>query len=96
MNDVANHLVRLHAPDVLLDRVVEILHAERDAVEPHLSERLQRRLIHHARIDFDGNLGVGRQGHFFTNRSEDAAELLGREIGRRAAAEVNLPQVVAA
>jgi hypothetical protein len=51
----------LLAPDGLLYVRIEILHAERDAREAQAGERVDVGRGGHARIDFDGALGVGQK-----------------------------------
>ena len=81
---------RLVAIDGFLDLRVEVLDAHRHAVESELGRGgnvLGRR---HPRVDLDADLGVGKDPESRGRMAVKIAHLLGRQVGRRAAAPMEL------
>jgi hypothetical protein len=80
----------------MLHRRVEILHADRDAVEAERGQRLHAAGPELARIDLDRALGIGLEVELRADRVCERAHLLGREKSRRTAAEMQLRHAPAA
>ena len=92
LDHLAHHLNRLDALHVLLHARVEILHAERGAVEAEAAQRFKRFARGDARVELHRDFGVVRQRETVGDRGVQPLDLARRQVGRRAAAPVNLPQ----
>ena len=69
---------------------LEILNAHAEAVEAEAAQGFEVRAAGDARVDFDSDFGVGREGKSLARVAEEIFHLRGREIRRRAAAPVEL------
>ena len=69
---------------------IEILDAHAEAIEAEAAQGFQMRAVGDARIDFDADFSVGREGKLLGERAEKIFHLRGRQIGGRAAAPVKL------
>ncbi len=68
-DQVARHLVGLHAMDGLLHERIEILHAHAQAIETETAKSFEMRGGGDARVDFDADFGVGRKGEALARES---------------------------
>ena len=84
------------APDLFQLLVVRGLHAERQAVHALLFHHVEHLFIRALRIALDRDLRVVRQRELAAHLLQDAAQILGPEAGRRAAADVDRVHRVAA
>jgi hypothetical protein len=75
---------------------VEVLDAHADAAEAEAGERLEVRARRDAGVHLEGLLGVGADREAGRDEAVQALELRGREVGRRAAAEVELHDLLRA
>ena len=89
-DQIAGHLIGLDAMDGLLHFGVEILDAHAQAIEAEAAQAFEVLLAGDARVDFDADLGVGSEGEALRRVAEQVFHLRGREVGRRAAAPVEL------
>ena len=69
---------------------MKILNAHAQAVEAETAQGFEMLAAGDARIDFDADFGVGREGEALAGEAEEIFHLRGREIGGRAAAPVEL------
>ena len=89
--DQGKHLLgRLDAVHRLLHDGVEILHAERQAVEAQLRQVAQPLGRHGARVDLDGVFAPRHQAEVAPQHGHQLAQLVVAEEGGRAAAQVQL------
>ncbi|MNH06467.1 hypothetical protein D3C79_658340 [compost metagenome] len=86
----ADEVVVLLAVDRDLDRLVEVLHAEADAVEAQLPQHIQHVDRYLARIHLYADLALVREPEVFAQHGHQAAGLGFIQIGGRAAAPVQL------
>ena len=86
----ARLLLRLDPVDRLLDRRVEVLDADRDAVEAERRHERDRVRRHLARIDLDRDLGIGRDGECAAQPTHQRRHFVARQERRRAATPVKL------
>ena len=82
--------VALHAVDGFLDDRIEALHAEAGAVDAGLGERRHHLRRQRARVDLDGELGIGANIETVPDCRHQLAEPGRRHDGRRAAAEMEV------
>jgi hypothetical protein len=92
-DEVARHLERLDAVDLLLHGGVEVLHAHRNPVEARADDRLHVIARRDARIDLDADLGVVGDAEPSAQVRHQFLDLRGREVRRRAAAPRDLDGV---
>ena len=83
---------RLDAANGELDFFVQILDAERSAGTAEPAERVDDVRRRRARVDFDGNFRVFREGKRFAQHRGEAVDLRRSQRARRAAAEMQLAQ----
>ena len=76
--------------DGLLDFSLKVLNAHAEAVEAELAESFEMCTGGHARVNFDANLAFGVEMEMLFGEREQILDLLGRQIGWRAAAPVEL------
>src|SRR4051812_2442338 len=86
----AHQILGLHAVHGLLHVGVEVLHAERHAVESEAREMLQGAGWRMARIDFDGALGLGGNVKPRAQRGHQPVHLGAAQESRRAASQMKL------
>ena len=79
-----------HAVHGLLHRLVEVLHAEAQAVEAEAGQVCEPVVVDSARIDFDRGLGPRRDAERLAQRAHHAGEFGVAEEGRGTTAEVQL------
>lgn len=80
----------LDTTDCVLHRRIEILHAEAGAIDTGVSESLDMAPIEMARIDLDGDLGVGGDAKVSGNPVRDRHEVARRKHRRGAASPVDV------
>jgi len=80
----------LDAIDRLLHIRVHVLHAERHPVEARFAQRLQVRARQFARIDLAADFGIVGQGEMRAHHRHQAADVVGIQVGGRAAAPMQL------
>ena len=85
----------LFATDGVLHIRIEILHTNRDARKAQAGEGVDMSSRGHARIHFDGALGVGQKREMALETPHQPNQLVGIQIGRRAAAQVVLRHLAA-
>ena len=86
--DGVERLLRgVHAAKLFQRRIVERLHAERDAVDAGGAIAAKARRLDAGRIGFERDLDIGRHGPVLADGVEDRADGLGLHQRRRAAAE---------
>ena len=88
-NGFERFLRRVQATEFLQRRVVERLHAERDAVDAGRAIAAKARGFDAGRIGFQRDFDVGRDRPVFADGVEDRLHRLGLHQRRRAAAEEN-------
>src|SRR5690606_17802755 len=93
--DRGDALAILDATDIGLDLGDETLHAERHALEATLAEQHDVSSRGRARVELDGPTAGAFTHEYGHQPIEHAPQLLGREVGRRTAAEVELGQLSA-
>jgi len=76
--------------DCLLHPLIEILNAHAETVESQPPQRFEVRAAGDARVHFDADFGVRREGKALASVAEKLFHLCGSEIRRRAAAPVKL------
>ena len=98
LHQVEDLLLALHAVDRFLHLLVEILHAEAQAVEALRAQLGDALAADGARVDFDGKLvGVTLvEVEVLAQAAHHLAELLAGQVGRRAAAQVQLGELARA
>ena len=89
-DDCRRLLVALDPVDRALNARIEVLHADRDAVEADLRKRVNRLRVRRARIDLDGALRLRIQLEMRANAAHELTQLLLVEKRRRASAPVQL------
>ena len=88
--EVAGHFVGLNAVDGLLHLGLEILNAHAETVESELAKSFEVLAGSYAGVDFDADLAVGVKMEMVLCEGEEVFDLLGREVGRCAAAPMEL------
>ena len=88
-------LAGLDAVDRLLHVVIEVLHAERDAVEAERRQRVEMLACRHARVGLERELGAGQRREVPQQSADQLVELRGRVVRGRAAAEMQLRELPA-
>ena len=73
-------------------RVVEALHADRDAVDAGVAEAAEARRLDRAGVRFERDLGAGLERQARAHAGEQRVDRLGREQARRAAADEDADQ----
>lgn len=94
IDDFFGFFVTLDTVDGCLHFRVEVLNADAHAVETEFTQFEDGIAADFARVDFDGVFAVGNQLEVFADHVEDAFELVVAQEGRRAAAEVELRELV--
>ena len=94
IDDFFGFIVALDTVDCCLHFGIKVLNADAHAVEAELAEHEDGFAADFARVDFDGVFAVGNQLEVFADHVEDAFELVVAQEGRRAAAEVELRELV--
>src|SRR6185436_4237692 len=89
-DDTAGLPGRLDAPDRPLDRGIEVLHAEAQAVHPRLRQGVEVPGGGLARVDLDGDLAPGGQAEVPADRRHQTRQVPRRQKGRSPAAPVDL------
>ena len=90
LHQAHEHLFGLDAVDGNLDRRIEILHAQADAVEPHAPDVGESGVVHRAGVDLDGTLGLGLQADLGVERGQEFGQFVIAEEGGGATAQVKL------
>ena len=94
IDDFFGFVVALDAVDCCLHFRVKVLNTDTHAVETEFAQFEDSFAADFARVDFDGVFAVGNQLEVFTNHVEDAFELVVAQECGRAAAEVELRELV--
>ena len=89
-DQIARQFVRLHAVNRFLHLGLEILNAHAQAVEAEAAQGFQVRAIGDARINFDADFRIRREGKSLARVAEKIFHLRGSQIGGRSAAPVKL------
>src|SRR6267142_4689381 len=87
---VARQFVRLNAVDRLLDICLEILNAHAETIEAQLAKSFKMCARSHAGVNLDANLTAGIEMKMLFRESEQILDLLGRQVGWRAATPMEL------
>lgn len=94
IDDFFGFFVTLDTVDGCLHFRIEVLNTDAHAVEAEFAQFEDGFAADFARVDFDGVFAVGNQLEVFADHVEDAFELVVAQEGRRAAAEVELRELV--
>src|SRR6266478_7647235 len=87
---VARHLVGLDAVHSLLHIGMEVLNTHAETVEAELAQSFEVLAGGYTRVDFDTNLAVGVEMEMLFSECEEILDLLGCQVGWRAAAPMEL------
>ena len=94
INHFFGFFIALDTVDGFLHFRVKVLNTDTHAVETEFAQFEDGFAADFARVDFDGVFAVGNQLEVFTNHVEDAFELVVAQECGRAAAEVQLRELV--
>jgi hypothetical protein len=89
-HDTRDHRERLQAVDRALHIRIEVLHADRGAVDAGRGQRRDVLLRRVPRVEFDRDLGAGREVESLAQESDQRQPVLRRQHGRAAAAEMQM------